>query len=313
MRNVLRIVRRLMNPARRGFRRLASAQSLSFGVLCVVVAVMGLGSAGCDELSARRHIQHGTSLYEDDKYEEAAAEFEAGLKMDPNLAIGHYNAGLTYYKLFRAGVDTPENKGFADKAVEHFQAWLKSNPTDSETQEIVSEIWVNNKDYEKALAYWQGEHDAKPKDPGPIKQLASINFKAGRFDETVKWYVAEAEAEPQLADKVLSYLSVGRLAFLKLGDTTNTIGETRIHIADLGIAALQKAADLDPKSIEAENMQGALYNFRALAHGAYWAGATDRAIALHHQSRGRVLRDEAKKAKGQTPPAPPSGSGQAGG
>jgi len=299
-----------MNPARRGFRRFASATSI---VSVVASAMLMLGASGCDQLSARRHIQNGTGLFEDDKFEEAAAEFEAGLQLDPNLAIGHYNAGLTYYKLFRPGVETPENKAFADKAVTHFQEWLKSNPTDSDTQGIVSEIWVNNKDYEKALAFWQGEHDAKPKDPAPIKQLASINFKAGRFEETVKWYQVEATVEPKLEDQVLSYLSVGRFAFLKLQDTSKVLGVDRIKVADLGIAALQKAAELDPKNIEAENMQGALYNFRALAHGAYWAGAIDRSIALHHQSRGRVLREEAKKAQGQTPPAPQGGSGQAGG
>jgi tetratricopeptide (TPR) repeat protein len=292
-----------MNPARRGFTR--------FATVSIVVAI-AFGITGCDQLSARRHIQNGTSLFEDDKFEEAAAEFEKGLELEPGLEIGHYNAGLTYYKLFRPGDPSKENKAFADKAVEHFQAWLKANPDDTDTAEMISEIWVNNKEYEKALAYWQGEHDAKPTDPAPIKQLASINFKAGRFDETVKWYVAEAQAEPKVADKVLSYLSVGRLAFLKLGDVTGTVGEDRIHIADLGIAALQKAAELDPKNIEAENMQGALYNFRALAHGAYWGGATDRAIALHHQSRGRVLREEAKKQQ-QSAPAPATGSGQAGG
>jgi tetratricopeptide (TPR) repeat protein len=291
-----------MNPARRGFGRLASVALLLAATFT---------ATGCDQLSARRHIQRGTSLFEDEKFEEAAAEFEEGLKLEPNLAIGHYNAGLTYYKLFRPGDPSAENKGYADKAVEHFQAWLKDNPNDTDTAEIVSEIWVNNKDYEKALAYWQGEHDAHPKDPNPIKQLASINFKAGRFDETVKWYVAEAEVEPKNEDKVLSYLSVGRLAFVKLGDA-GMQGEDRIHIADLGIAALQKAADLDPKNIEAENMQGALYNLRSLAHGAYWGEAIDRAIALHHQTRGRVLREEAKKAQ-PAAPAPQPGPGQAGG
>jgi len=297
-----------MNPARRGFRRFASVAVLLSAALIVVP-----GLSGCDQISARRHIQKGTGLYEDEKFEEAAAEFEEGLKIEPGLAVGHYNAGLTYYKLFRPGVDTDENKGYADKAVEHFQEWMKANPTDTDTAEMISEIWVNNKEYEKALAYWQGEHDAHPKDPNPIKQLASINFKAGRFDETVKWYISEAEAEPKKEDQVLAYLSVGRLAFLKLGDTTKTLGEDRIHIADLGIAALQKAADLDPKSIEAENMQGALYNFRALAHGAYWGGAIDRSLALHHQSRGRVLREEAKKAQ-QAAPAPTTPApGQAGG
>lgn len=265
--------------------------------------------AGCDQISARRHIQKGTALYEDNKYEEAAAEFEAGLAIDPSLDVGQYNLGLTYQKLFRPGDETPENKANADKAVAAFQAYLKDNPQDSDTAEMVSEIWVNNKDYEKALAYWQAEHDKDAKNTNPIKQIASINFKAGRFDETVKWYVVLAEAEPVVADKVLAYLSVGRFAFVRLADTGKVVGDERIHVADLGIAALEKAAKLDPKNIEAENMQGALYNHRALAQGGYWAGAIDRAIGLHHQGVGRVLRDEAKKAQGTPAPAPTPAAG----
>jgi tetratricopeptide (TPR) repeat protein len=303
-----------MNPPRRGLRRRNGhrLRGSTSTLAALALIVVGAFASGCDQLSARRHIQNGTSLYEDDKYEEAAAEFEAGLALEPSLAVGQYNAGLTYYKLFRAGVDTPENKAFAEKAVAHFQAWLKSNPKDRETQEIVSEIWVNSKDYEKALAYWQAEHDAQPREAGPITQLASINFKAGRFDETVKWYVTAADVEPKLADKVLAFLSVGRLARLKL-DEGKTFGEDRVRMADLGIAALQKAAELDPKNIEAEFMQGVLYNYRSLAHGAFWAGAVDRAIGQHHSARGRVLREEARKAQGQAAPAPQPGSGQAGG
>lgn len=276
--------------------------------------------AGCDQISARRHIQKGTSLYEDNKFEEAAAEFEAGLAVDPSLDVGQYNLGLAYHKLFRPGDDSKDNKAVADKAVAAFQAYLKDNPTDTETAQLVSEIWVNNHDYEKALAYWSSEHDRDPKNTNPIKQIASINFKAGRFDETVKWYTVLAEAEPVVADKVLAYLSVSRFAYVKLADTSKVLGDDRIHIADLGLAALEKAAKLDPKSIEAETMQGALYNHRALAHAGYWAGAIDRAIGLHHQGRGRVLRDEAKKAQGTPAPSPTpdpgagaTPSGQAGG
>lgn len=287
--------------------------------MLVGATALALGGTGCDQLSARRHIQKGTSLYEDDKYEEAAAEFEAGLQVDNDLAIGHYNAGLTYYKLFRPGDPSPENKKYADKCVEHFQAWLKSNPEDKDTAEIISEVWVNNEEYEKALAYWQGEHDAHPKEVWPVKQLASINYKAGRFDDTVKWYLVQAQVEPKKDDQVVAYLLVGRFAWNKLGEADfktgqpKVSGEERVRIADVGIAALQKAAALDDKNIEAEGMQGALYNFRSLAHGAYWAESVDRAIGVHHSKRASVLKEEAKKAQGQAPPPAPAGSGQAGG
>jgi len=300
----LRIVARLMNRARRGFTRPGSHSWTVVGSVLLVAAL----ASGCDQRSARRHIQAGTNLYEDEKYEEAAKEFEAGLAIEPGLAIGQYNLGLTYWKMFRPGDPTPENKAFGDKAVDHFQQWLKDNPDDTDTQQLISDLWVNNEEFDKAIAFWEHEHEARPKDTDPINQLAAINFKAGKFDQTVKWYDVLADTAPATKDKVDAYISIGRFAFVRLSDTDKTVGEERIHVADLGAQALQKAAQLDPKNIEAQNMQGALYNYRALAQGPYWGLAIDRAIGLHHQSRGRVLRAEAKKAQDQTAPTPPSGT-----
>jgi tetratricopeptide (TPR) repeat protein len=296
-----------MNPARRGFRR--------FWPIAALFVAAGLG--GCQQLSARRDIQNGNSLFEDEKYEEAAAAFEAALELEPHLDVADYNAGLCYYKLFRPGTaptssEFKKNKGYADSAVKHFQAWLQSNPDDNDTAELISEIWVNSGDYDKALAYWQGERDAHPKEARPIKQIASIYYKQNKFDETAKAYSDEATVEPAVADQVTAYLQVGRLAFQRLSDFQKVQGEMRIHYADIGISALQKAAALDPHSIEAESMQGALYNLRALAHGAYWAEAIDKAIALHHTKRVSVIREEAKKQQPASP-APQPGPGQAGG
>jgi tetratricopeptide (TPR) repeat protein len=296
-----------MNPARRGFRR--------FWPVAALVVAVALG--GCKQLSARRDVQNGNSLYEDEKYEEAAAAFEKALSEEPNLDIANYNAGLCFYKLFHPVSDPklPEykkNKALADKAVEHFQAWLQSNPEDNDTAELISEIWVNSGDYDKALAYWQGERDAHPKEPRPIKQIASIYYKQNKFDETAKAYMDEAKVEPAVADQVTAYLSVGRLSYQRLLDTTKVLGQERIHYADVGIGALQQAAALDNHSVEAESMQGALYNLRALAHGAYWAEAIDHAIALHHTHRVSVIREEAKKQQAASP-APQPGPGQAGG
>jgi tetratricopeptide (TPR) repeat protein len=296
-----------MNPARRGFRRFVPVAAI------LVMSVLG----GCKQLSARRSVQNGNSLFEDEKYEEAAAAFEEALTTEPNLDIANYNAGLCYYKLFHPVSDTknPEykkNKDLADKAVTHFQAWLQSNPDDNDTAELISEIWVNSGDYEKALAYWTGERDSHPKEARPIKQIASIYYKQGKFDETAKAYIDEAKVEAQVVDKVTAYLEVGRLSYQRLLDTTHVLGEMRIHYADVGIGALQQAAALDPHSVEAESMQGALYNLRALAHGAYWAEAIDKAIALHHTHRVSVIREEAKKQQAASP-APQPGPGQAGG
>ena len=299
-----------MNPARRGFKRF-------WPVAALVVTCGAFGLGGCQQLSARRDVQNGNSLFEDEKYEEAAAAFEDALAKEPNLEIANYNAGLAYYKQFHAvsnpkSPDYDKNKKIADKAVKHFQDWLQANPDDNDTAELISEIWVNSGEYDKALAYWQGEHDAHQKEARPFKQIASIYYKQNKFDETAKAYMDEAAVEGQVADQVTAYLSVGRLSYQKLSDFQKVVGEERIHFADVGISALQKAAALDPHSVEAESMQAALYNMRSLAHGAYWAEAIDRAVALHHTKRVSVIREEAKKQQ-QANPAPQPGPGQVGG
>jgi hypothetical protein len=56
--------------------------------------------------------------------------------------------------------------------------------------------------------------------------------------------------------------------------------------------------------MESQGLLGAIYNFRALAHGASWAAAIDRASSQNHAAKHRVLLDEAKKKQKQEAPAP---------
>ena len=252
----LRIVARLMNRARRGFRRPGSRSWTVVGSVLVVAAL----AAGCDQLSARRHIQDGTSFYEDEKYEEAAKEFEAGLQIDPDLDIGQYNLGLTYWKMFRPGDPAPENKAYADKAVEHFQLWLKDNPHD--TRHPAAGV--------RAVGQQRGVREghlvlgARARGPAPGHRPAQParrhQLQGRQVRETVNWYgaLADVRAEGQGQGR---RLHLDRPVRVRPPERyAKTVGEERIHVADLGAQALQKAAQLDPKNIEAENLQGALYN-----------------------------------------------------
>ena len=54
----------------------------------VLVVAIALVCTGCDELSARRLIQKGNEDYAEQRYEAAAAKFEAALAKSPDLDIG---------------------------------------------------------------------------------------------------------------------------------------------------------------------------------------------------------------------------------
>lgn len=208
------------------------------------------------------------------------------------------------------------NNAIADMTAQHFGVWLKAHPKDAETRSLMTQVWMDSSQYQKALDYWQGMLDAKPNDADIMGSLAGINLKAGNWRKSIEWYTKVAEVSQEDA-KVAAYQFIGNVAWSKLNSRTLTTAES-VELADLGIGALQKAAELQPKNPKLFGLMGSIFNFRSLAQGASWAAGLDRASALDLQIVSRVMSDEAKKAQGLVAPTPaapttpaPSGSGAA--
>jgi tetratricopeptide (TPR) repeat protein len=237
------------------------------------------------------------------------------------------------------------NNTIADMAAQHFGVWIKANASDAETRGLMTQVWIDSSQYKKAIDYWQALLEAKPNDPDIMGSLAGINLKAGDWRKSIEWYTKVAEAQKEqaaaaeakvasasgaekkkLEDKVkalqdsivASYGFIGNVAWSKLNSKTLTTADT-VELADRGVGALQKAAELQPKNPKLFGLMGSLMSFRGTAHGASWAGGLDRATQTDLQIVARVLSDEAKKAQGLPvpPPAPapapttPSPSGSA--
>jgi hypothetical protein len=145
--------------------------------------------------------------------------------------------------------------------------------------------------------------------------VAGINLKAGDWRKAIEWYNKVADATTDASSKVAAYQFIGNVAWSKLNSRTLP-GNEAVELADRGIGALQRAAEVQPKNFRAVGLTASLFNFRSTAHGASWAGSIDRATTQDLQKLAHVLSDEAKKAQGLpvTPPdAPPAGTGSAAG
>jgi cytochrome c-type biogenesis protein CcmH/NrfG len=170
---------------------------------------------------------------------------------------------------------------------------------------MMTSVWVDSGDFQKALAYWDKEHQADPKNRDIMGQMASINLKANNFDETVRWIQMDADVAPNTEGKVKTLVGIGNVVWSKLSNKEKVVGLERIHVADTGISACQKVLGLDANNVECQGLLAAIYNFRSLAHGASWAAGIDRASSQNHAAKHRVLLDEAKKkAAAQPAPAP---------
>lgn len=300
----------------------SSVQRLLAAALLAAVAL----AAGCDGLYARKAVQEGNFEYKEGRFEEAKALFEKALSLEPTLEIASHNLGLACAKLIKVGEESPENVAMVECATKHLQEWISRHPKENKLRDKMTSIWLNNQQYDKALAYWLEQMNVVPKDEGEMAQkreislrVAGIYFKDKKWRDAIDWFNKAAEFSNDDVGKVNAYQAIGNVAWATMRDRTKSYGATRIEAADLGIDALEKAAALDPKKPEVRALVAALFNFRALAQGSAWAASIERATAQDHDRRRRVLSEEAKKAQAASAPAPtaapaPSpGSPQSGG
>lgn len=262
-----------------------------------LVVVTAWGSAGCDELTARRGIQKGDKLYTQAKYKKAIEEYDEALAKSPDLEIGHHNAALAHYRLFTPGDPSEENKHHAEKAAEHFQKYLESSPNDDKVVQLLTQIWIDSEQFEKALAYWDEIRSGDPENPRVLARLADINRLAGRHDKALEWLRKRVEVEKDEDGKVRGYVDIAQLQWSRL-TKPELVDAERLAVADSGIAALQKAISIHPDNPQLMSLMGSLYQFRALAHGASWARTVEAAAQRHHQIQAVKISRKAKPEKG---------------
>lgn len=231
----------------------------------------------------------------------------------------------------------------AELAAQHFQIWIKAQPSDEEiktllvkaiaavdeakktdnnaeiairqrqvdelqtkeqTRKQMTALWLDSEQFGKALEYWEGLLKDRPNDTEIMSTIAYIELRAGNWRKSIYWYNRVAGATPEPNSKVAAYQFIGNVAWAKLNSRT-LVGAEAVELADRGIGALQHASEVQPKNSKVVSLQGAIYNFRSTAHGASWAAAIDRASAQDRAKLARVLAEEAKKAQ---PAAPATGT-----
>jgi tetratricopeptide (TPR) repeat protein len=292
------------NPIRQAVRTRRWARSLIAAAACILA--VGL-SSGCQEFSARKKAREAKKEYESSRFDKAAALYEEALEVLPENPTLHHNIGLCYYKLFKQGDMSPENKAIADKATQNLSKYLETNPKDSKIIDMMTGIWVDSGQYKKAIAYWLDQLDKSPKDTVIIQTLANITRQSGDWKGAIKWHYKQAEAEERPEDKVEAYTLIANLALNKLIGNNETFGVERVEIADIGIAAMQAAGEVMPENFKVESYLASLFQLRSLSHGASWAHLTDQASSQYHAKRRDKIAEEQQK---QQDAAAPDGAGQ---
>ena len=69
------------------------------------------------------------------------------------------------------------------------------HPNEGKLIDIMTQIWIDAGQHEKALQYWIDEHAKDPKDIEVITRVAAIHRMAGEWRKSIDWH--EKESKPR--------------------------------------------------------------------------------------------------------------------
>ena len=82
-----------------------------------------------DPAGAMKHFERGRELYAEERYEEAQAEFELALELNPNIEAARFNLALVYYRY-----------GRYVEAEELLEELVKANPWYARARTLLEEV-----------------------------------------------------------------------------------------------------------------------------------------------------------------------------
>lgn len=254
------------------------ATPILVGILLMFASV---GAIGCDELDGRNRTRQGNRLFRETQFIDAAAEYEKALKTIDDPII-HYNAALTYSKLFkpdstlRLGVkgtfvcDTLPNTKTESARVcvksgdRRFDDCDEKNVCASSYQCLQSELCVYDGSQVAQLAtdHFQKWLVANPKDDETRELMTQVWIEGSQFDLAIKYWEGLLAKEPA-STKIMGNLAGINLKaddwrrsielYLKVANTTTDPDQKVLNFQAVGNVAWGKLSSktlTQPEAIE---------------------------------------------------------------
>jgi len=192
------------------------------------------------QTTASDELKLGVQAYKHSRFEEAIQHFEKCVALDPQNGKARLYLATAYAQQYIPGVDTPDNKHYAEQAIEHYQCVLDGNPDVDEplhsaradSAKGIAYLYLQMKKFDDSKKYYLMVSDLDPDDPEPY-------YSIGVIDWTLT-YVLRQEMRAKLGmkpDDSLPATEKGGCAEMKEKNSAN-VRE--------GIDSLNKAIQLRP-------------------------------------------------------------------
>src|SRR5215212_6298246 len=148
-------------------------------------------SAG-DRTQAREQLEKGKEFYRNDQDDEAVQVFQEAVRLDPDLAEGHFRLGLGYESLGKREEAEAEYK----KAVEAYKKYFQEKRDDPEAHYALGQTYANLGQYSEAIREYKEATKLKEDDPDIYYDLGVAHTKLAQYDAAAAAFSKSLEIDP---------------------------------------------------------------------------------------------------------------------
>ncbi len=166
-------------------------------------AAMASAQSAAEIAEASAFLSKGNDLFNQGKFPEALAEYQAILAKHPEVQAININIANCYYEMKQ-----PE------KAVETLETALAADPASIEIMTRLGNLYAESGNLEKALAIFGKIDQTAIKNPVTFYNIAVLLFNSGKTNDSLGYLQKAIAVDPNFAD---GYWQMG-LCYANLGD-----------------------------------------------------------------------------------------------
>src|SRR6266581_457593 len=202
----------------------------------------------------------------------ARAEAEAALRLQPNLAEGHFALGQCIYWMDQD----------YDKALEQFEVASRLSPSNADTRRLIAAIERRQGKWQAALEAYEQVAKLDPQNPSTARELMYTNTSMRRWPEAARWVEQmRALAPTSLVAKIQS----GYVNFQWKGDTrllksmleeipAGVDPDGSVTAARWDVAMLQRDYSAAKRILETSSANEISYSMAGLTPKIFFEGCT---------------------------------------
>jgi tetratricopeptide (TPR) repeat protein len=270
-------------------------------LLCALGLLVLLG-AGCDWLRVRVSMRNGNQLFNERKYDEAIVEYAKILRVVPDHWEANYYTATAYMSLYHPGSTHPKDLEYVDKAIAAFKRCLEIGPPNAEELEKIRNFYLGLLSSagrnDQAAEFMVGMLAEDPHNGNLVTSLARLYASQGDFANALKYFELRCELEP---DNKEAWYTVGVVCWERsYKGATFISSDERGQVIDRGIAALDRALQIDPAYFDALSYINLLWREKSqwlVQLGKYDEAQQAFQMAEQFKAKAVEVRDQQRPAQ----------------